>query len=58
MTEESNRRMEIILQDVAYWKCSGGGYEYLSNSKTPICPRCKSVKLENMDVKKLVGFDE
>jgi ABC-type ATPase with predicted acetyltransferase domain len=50
--------MEIILQDVAYWKCSGGGYEYLSNSKTPICPRCKSVKLEKMDVKKLVGFDE
>jgi ABC-type ATPase with predicted acetyltransferase domain len=51
-------KTEIILQDVAYWKCVGCGYEYLSNSKTPICPRCKSDKVEKMDVKKLVGFDE
>jgi len=50
--------MEIILQEVAYWKCSGCGYEYLSNSETPICPRCKNDKLERKDVKTVVGFDE
>jgi predicted Zn-ribbon and HTH transcriptional regulator len=50
--------MEIILQGVEYWKCSGCDYEFLSNSKTPICPRCKSEKQEKLDVKKVVGFDE
>jgi ABC-type ATPase with predicted acetyltransferase domain len=50
--------MEIILQEVAYWKCNGCGYEYLSNSKTPICPRCKNDKLEKKDVKSVGGFDE
>jgi ABC-type ATPase with predicted acetyltransferase domain len=50
--------MEMALQEVAYWKCSGCGYEFLSSAKTPICPRCKSDKMEKKDVKKLVGFDE
>jgi len=48
----------MALQDVAYWKCSGCGYEFLSASKTPICPHCKGEKMEKKDVKKLVGFDE
>ncbi|HYB84562.1 MAG TPA: hypothetical protein VED86_04470 [archaeon] len=45
------------MQEAVYYKCGGCGYEFLSNSKTPACPRCKAVKLERMDVKKLVGFD-
>jgi predicted Zn-ribbon and HTH transcriptional regulator len=43
------------LQQADYYKCSGCGYEFLS--RTPACPRCKSDKLEKLDLKKLVGFD-
>ena len=45
------------MQQTDYYKCSGCGYEFLSNSKAPACPRCNSGKLEKLDVKKLVGFD-
>jgi len=46
------------MQDANYFKCGDCGYEFLSNSKTPACPQCDADKLEKMDVKKLVGFDE
>jgi predicted Zn-ribbon and HTH transcriptional regulator len=45
------------LQETNYYKCSGCGYEFLSNSKAPSCPHCKADRLEKIDVKKLVGFD-
>lgn len=45
------------MQEADYFKCSGCGYEFLSNSKAPICPRCNAEKLEKLDIKKLVGFD-
>jgi len=45
------------LQETMYFKCSGCGYEFLSRSKTPICPKCKTDKLEKMDVSRLIGFD-
>jgi predicted Zn-ribbon and HTH transcriptional regulator len=45
------------LQEANYYKCTGCGYEFLSNSKTPVCPHCKVDRLEHMDAKNLVGFD-
>jgi len=49
---------EMILSEVVYWKCVGCGYEFLSNAKTPTCPRCKGDKLEKKDFRKLAGFGE
>jgi len=50
--------MKLPLQETKYYKCSGCGYEFLSNSETPACPRCGTGNLEKMDLRKLVGFDE
>ena len=50
--------MNHELQEANYYKCTGCGYEFLSNATPPTCPHCKTAKLDKMDAGKLVGFDE
>jgi len=41
-----------------YYKCSDCGYEFLSKTEDPKCPRCKSSNAESKDIHGIVGFDE
>ena len=46
------------MEGASYYKCSECGYEFLSKTKNPACPHCKSTKLESKDIKALVGLNE
>ena len=46
------------MQDADYFKCSGCGYEFLSASKNPKCPKCGNTRLEKADMGKVVGLDD
>ncbi|MGA2462028.1 MAG: hypothetical protein ABSF82_11480 [Candidatus Bathyarchaeia archaeon] len=46
------------MDKAAFYACNDCSYEFLTNAKEPSCPRCKSKKLSNMDMKKLSGLDE
>ena len=46
------------MDKAAFYGCGDCGYEFLSNAKEPTCPRCKSKKLNNKDLKTLAGLDD
>jgi predicted Zn-ribbon and HTH transcriptional regulator len=46
------------LEGASYYKCKDCGYEFLAKMQNPTCPRCKSPKLENRDMKSLVAMDK
>ena len=46
------------MDDAKYFKCGKCGYEFLSKTGNPTCPKCNSQTIEEKDVKRLLGFDE
>jgi predicted Zn-ribbon and HTH transcriptional regulator len=46
------------LEGASYYKCSNCGYEFLAKTQNAACPRCKSTKLEDKNIKSLAGMDE
>jgi rubrerythrin len=48
---------EFALKDEAnYYRCSECKYEFLG-AKDSACPKCKSVKLEALDIRAISGLD-
>ena len=58
MTDYSNNGTERFLNEASYFKCGACGYEFLSKSKNPTCPHCKSDKLQSKDIKAIAGLDQ
>ena len=46
------------MGDAKYYRCKDCGYEFLAKSASPECPRCKSIELEDKDLKTLTGMDD
>jgi predicted Zn-ribbon and HTH transcriptional regulator len=46
-----------MRDDANYYRCSECKYEFLGGTKNPACPKCKSIKLEGLDIRALTGLD-